>query len=192
MTVILNLSLGKPTVKPDRMEFYNFKEKGCQQTFKELTENKSDFINCFLNKKSFEEQIEQWKQLLWKCINQSFKKYRVRKRNIRITKAAQRINVRNMKKCKGENTESIDREIGNIISEEFILKFRKQFKRINENPENIDRIGMWKLIDEIKSANKQTPQTIKINHVGRKVSDMDQIKSLLLKEYTDRLRERPL
>ena len=68
----------------------------------------------------------------------------------------------------------------------------RNFKKISENPENVNIKEVWKLLKH-KFPKFQTPNPIaKRNYNGKLITDLEEIKSLLEKEYTDRLRVRPV
>ena len=67
----------------------------------------------------------------------------------------------------------------------------KNFKYFSENPEKIKMSKMWKMLNRIWPK-YNTEATAKRNHIGEIVSNPRALKSLLAKEYKERLRTRPV
>ena len=89
-----------------------------------------------------------------------------------------------------EQIEIINEEISNIEGAENRRKIIDNFKQFGENPENINMESMWKLLKKMWP--KQTSKsTAKRNHIGKIISGPKEIKTLLSKEYKERLRKRP-
>ena len=91
-----------------------------------------------------------------------------------------------------EDTSEIDVEISEIITMENWNKVIKHFKTFSENPGSVDKNGMWKEVKRICPRQSASLPTAKYNHAGVLVSGPQEIKNLLIKEYSDRLRVRPL
>ena len=65
---------GRP---PKREEIYNFRNKRCQNAFKEATDNNKDLLECFASNLPFEKQSKNWNKILKSMIFKSFKKVRI-------------------------------------------------------------------------------------------------------------------
>ena len=102
---------------------------------------------------------------------------------------------RRLQKNKCEICEQEIYSITAEISEEEALENRnkilKQFKNLSENPENINLSKMWKILKNICPKLKPILPSAKKNHKGKIISSKNDIKSLLKKEYKNRLRSRP-
>ena len=73
-TEYLDIHLNFESVKPDQVEFYNFKYKKSQVMFRELTTETNEFTKCFTVDGSLEVQIEDWRRVLNTHCRNSFKK----------------------------------------------------------------------------------------------------------------------
>ena len=85
----------------------------------------------------------------------------------------------------------IEHEISILEAQENRKKILENFKSYSDNPENINMGEMWKLLKKIwpKYISKSTA---KRNHVGKIISNPQEIKKLMSKEYKERLRKRPI
>ena len=77
----LNLEVVKD--KPERLELFNFKEKESQEKFRVLTSETSKFTECFSGKIPLEKEIDNWRKVLKSFCHQSFKKIRIKQKNIK-------------------------------------------------------------------------------------------------------------
>ena len=75
-TEILDLNIQFNKKKEERMELFNFKNQECQEVFHQLTETKSELLDCFQNDNEFKNQTTQWFKKLNGYFYQSFKKIR--------------------------------------------------------------------------------------------------------------------
>ena len=67
---------------------FNFKEEDSKVKFKKLTSETIDFTRCFEDGTHFLKQIELWQQVLKTYCSQSFKKIKIRKKNVEPLKTA--------------------------------------------------------------------------------------------------------
>ena len=77
-------------------------------------------------------------------------------------------------------------------AEENYLLVMKNFKRFSNNPENINIQEIWKILKSIGPKHGNTLPIAKKNHKGVLISNPEKIKTLLAKEYKQRLRSRPI
>ena len=85
----------------------------------------------------------------------------------------------------------LEEKISNIEAEDNRKQILRNFKHLSENPENIQMSNMWKQLKKIwPKFNSQS--TAKKNHKGDIISNPTALKSLLAKEYKERLRMRPM
>ena len=68
----------------------------------------------------------------------------------------------------------------------------EQYQNISKNPENVNLSQVWKKMDKLWPKCGNSLPTAKKNHAGRIISAPNELKSLLAKEYKERLRTRPL
>ena len=86
----------------------------------------------------------------------------------------------------------LEKQIADKEAEENRNKIIKNFKNLSENPENVNIKEVWKLMRKVFPKFKPPVPTAKRNFRGKLVTDLDEIKELLLQEYSHRLRKRPI
>ena len=87
--------------------------------------------------------------------------------------------------------EEINRKISDIEAEETRNQILKILKFLSENPEKIQMSKMWKLLKNIWPKHN-TQANAKRNHMGKIISNPKALKMLLMREYKERLRKRPV
>ena len=88
--------------------------------------------------------------------------------------------------------EEINTEISCLEADENRKILFENFQFFSDNPEKINMSNMWKLLKKLCPKNINAMPTAKKNHQGKIVSGPKEIKTLLAKEYKDRLRARPI
>ena len=78
--LILELALEFSAQKPERKEFYNFRNKVCQEAFKRETETNRQLLECFENELSVEMQSKIWLKTFNSIIFKCFRKVRMGKK----------------------------------------------------------------------------------------------------------------
>ena len=78
-TMVLYLNINYQMKKPDRKEFFNFKNKECQENFFQKTEELTKLSECFQNNNSLETKSNEWFRTLTGYFHQCFKKIRCKK-----------------------------------------------------------------------------------------------------------------
>ena len=145
-------------------------------------------------------QIKEWKTILEKFCQNSFRKIRIRKKKRKpINKnLSNLIDERNrlMTNCDDPETkikiDQISITIADEEAEENRAKIMENFKDLSEDPENINLQQMWKMCKRLWPKTGVTLPTAKRNHMGKIVTGPREIKIVLAKEYKDRLRSRPV
>jgi hypothetical protein len=84
------------------------------------------------------------------------------------------------------------KKIAELKATEIRSKIMNNFKIYSENPENMSLPKAWKLLKKISPKTNPTLPTAKRNHKGKLISGPKEIKTLLAKEYKNRLRSRPI
>ena len=200
MLLEMNLDLKFLPTKPTRNIVYNFKSEQGRQIFKELTTSTRDFTECFTSMQPLQIQSDKWKLTLKSYCDKAFPKVRVRTRKLKRSEADRLIEKRNKMKLKqvmanteGDNDDSlkhIEEEISEILAKEGRDK-AYQFKKFSAENGSTSVSDMWILKKRLWPKKNVTIQTGKINHQGKLVTSPEDIKSLLYKEYNERLRARP-
>ena len=88
--------------------------------------------------------------------------------------------------------EEITKKISQLEAEENRNKLVKHFKELGENPESVNMQQVWKTLKRLWPKAGSSLPVAKKNHKGKIVSAPKDIKSLLAREYKDRLRKRPM
>ena len=196
LTQYMDVNLKFSKEKPDRQEMLNFKDKEGQKTFKISTSKTDEFSNCFKTKLPLLKQVENWRNVLSFYCKKSFKKIRIRRKTkIFVNKSiAELIDKRNnlLQEGSEKDLEEIDRKIAELEATEIRSKIMNNFKIYSENPENVSLPKVWKLLKKISPKTNPTLPTAKRNHKGKLISGPKEIKTLLAKEYKNRLRSRPI
>ena len=194
----LNLKIVKE--KPKRVEIYNFKEREAQNKFKKLTSETDAFSKCFMTDVSLLEQVDKWRKTLDDSCKKSFRKIRMKKRNIKPLKecVSKLIDERNDLCSKPNDPEIQEKifEISHAIADEEARENRdiilKNFKEISEDPDKINLQQMWKMSKKLWPKNIIPLPTAKRNHMGKIVTGPRDVRNVLAKEYKNRLRSRPM
>ena len=196
-TQYLELEFEIEVSKPKRVEILDFKKKINQEKFREITSETTKFTKCFENMLPLHIQIQNWRQLLSSSCKEAFPKIRIRKKQkMKINKEVsdlirKRNRLKHMNNIEPKEFGLIDRQISEIEALENRNKILQNLKYYSDNPENINMSKMWKILKKIWP--KQTSnQVAKKNHKGKIVSASNELKSLLSKEYKERLRIRPI
>ena len=127
MVVKFNLEFSKK--KPPRNEYFNFKNKECQDRFFHNTNNTKEFNLCFENTENVKRQGKDWFKILQKCFHKSFKKVRfngkIKETEINKLFDVRRKLVQEIKKCKDdtknrleENLFLVESQISENVAEE--------------------------------------------------------------------------
>ena len=182
--------------KPKRIEIFNYKEEASKVKFKKLTSETTDFTLCFEDEKPLLEQIENWQNVLKSYCAQSFRKIRIRKKNIKPLKQplGRLIDERNHLTNQPDvpenkvKLEDLLKKIHEIEAEENRNKLVKNYKEFSENPENVNVQQMWKVLKRVWPKTASSLPVAKKNYKGKIISGPKDIKNLLAMEYKNRLR----
>ena len=198
LELFLNVKI-LPT-KPTRKVMYNFKNELGRQLFKNLTSETNQFTKCFDSVQPLQKQCDQWKITLDSYCKQAFPVIRLRQKKPTFSAADKLIKIRNVLKKKHEdgitNKEDevtlldLEINIADIIAKEEISK-AYSFKKFCAENGSVSVKEMWNLRKKIWPKNQESIPTGKLNHTGKLVTGPQEIKTLLHKEYKERLRPRP-
>ena len=197
-TQYMDLKIEYKSEKPERVEFYDYKNKEDQEKFKILTTETKDFTNCFDSNKPLDKQFDEWMNILRDVCQKSFKKIRIkRKKKTQHLKESIRklIDERNKLISEGGNEvkiKEVEEDIAEREAEENREILIKNFKPLADNPERINLKEMWKLNSKLWPKNSICLPVAKKNFKGKLLSSPKDIKNLLSLEYKNRLRSRPL
>ena len=128
---------------------------------------------------------------------QAFKKIRIQPLKIKPIKKelAKLIDERNsiLKVNKDQDIlEALEYKIADMEALENRNKLLELFNQFSDNPDDINLTKMWKLLKKISPKVGNEVPTAKKNHKGKLISGAKNLKILMLKEYSQRLRTRPV
>ena len=196
-TEYMDVDLKICTQKPKRKIMWNFKNRDAQEKFKKLTNKTNKLSECFQNQLPVLEQINQWRTVFDLNVKNAFKRIRITKNT--KTKALPRelsvlIDERNKltKDCNNlSEVHKIEEKISNIEAKMNYEKIEKNFGNFCQDPENVNIQEIWKKINKLWPKFAPILPAAKKDHEGKVVSNPKELKTLLAKEYKERLRTRP-
>ena len=100
----------------------------------------------------------------------------------KTSNASKLIDKKNLMKLNNVGVEEVEKQIFDIIAEEKRNTILKQFEHFSNNPDNLNKNGMWKVLKNISNPGESSMQSAKFDHSHNLVSDPQEIKSLLSKE----------
>ena len=149
------------------------------------------------NDQSLIKQVENWKSVFNSYCRKAFKKVRITKKKFISPvppEVYKLIDSRNklVNSDQKAEVEKLDLEISNIEAEINRNRIMDNFKRFSEDPLNVNLHQVWKTMNKLWPKVGTTKPTAKKNYKGRIISEPNEIKKLLSKEYKERLRDRPI
>ena len=200
MLIELKLNLNIVPTKPARTVLFNFKNIQGRKSFKQLTSETTEFTECFNSMQSLQLQCDKWKNTILSYCKKAFPKIRVRTSKLRLSAADKSIKERNILKKKQEDrTISAGEEVKLIYLEKYISQTVAEeeksksykFKQFCSQNGSVNISEMWKLKNKLWPRHTESSNTGKINHQGKLITGPEDIKKLLAKEFSERLRPRP-
>ena len=191
-----NINFKKP-----RSEFFNLKNKECQEVFSTVTDSSIKFQKCFQGDKSFPEKCKTFLKSVDDTLHQCFRKIRVGK-----TKESPEIQKlldekSNLQILIGTNINSLEEseakskitEIETLIS---ILCAKKNCEMVKQFTStlgngNFSQAGMWKLKNQLVPKEMDPPMA-KQDKRGNLITAPAALKNLYLETYVERLRPREI
>ena len=208
MIMEFNLQVCKKRV--EREEMFNLRNKACQESFKELTENNQELVECFRNGLSLETQSRKWKKVFDSILHKCFRKIRIvqnKKKGKDQTEDLLRERIKLKKDIKlhefdenlkiqiEERINDIENEVGDDIAKEHFDDMMEILKEIGGENDSLNGSGRQKLWSLLK---RKYPKITPAVPVGKKDSSGNLItnhcglKNLYLRTYIHRLRNRPM
>ena len=182
-TQYMDINLKIISEKPERVEFFNFKDEKSQQIFQKLTSETEDFTKCFQDNASLDVQVENWRKALNSHCKKAFKKIRIRKKALKpvnpiISKLIDQRNTLSKEENNKSKVKAIEEEIAIKEAEVNRDKIVKNFKKLSENPDNINMKHMWKMLKSLWPKQTGILPTAKRNHRGKIVTSSKEIKKM--------------
>ena len=204
-TLLLELSLLFNKSRPQREELFNFRNKECQNTFKEITTNSNKLSEVFENELPLQEQAKKWEKTLNSFFHKSFTKIRItdRPKEDRISLLIEKrnslkkeVNKLNKEGKDDENIENEHRETEKIIADESAESNRKlvmeNFEALSSTDGTVNTNGMWKLKKKVFPKHVNPLPVCKKKFQGQIISNPEELKTLYMETYKHRLRQRPI
>ena len=208
--LIFELRLEYSAQKPERREYFNFRNKVCQGEFKKETEINSQLLECFENELSVEMQCKKWLKTFNSIVYKCFRKIRVgtnkkkvfsnkntllRERMDKIKESKTKNITEDLKKQIEVRTQEIENEIGSKVVQEYHEEIIETINNLGGDETSIDGSGRQKLWKILKRKFPKTKSNIPMGKKDRKgnvISNHLGLKELYLKTYKHRLRNRPV
>ena len=129
------------------MEYFNVRNKKCQEVFHEFTSKEGRFTSAFSScEESIDVQFKSWKRILNKSIHACFRKIRLRDSR-KETDIEQLMNVkrnilkkRNISREEEEKVENIDKQITREIADKELEKLVRVTGELDEET----NVSIWK------------------------------------------------
>ena len=194
--VILEMDLTVPIKKPPRKVHFNFRYEEGQKQFYKMTQNLGALSKCFKSEsQTFQTKVRKWDKCLKSYFHQTFQKVRPKKRKFSEDGVGEMIERR--KKMKNDNAnieeiEALELEIASNIENKHFEKVNEHLGHISGENGKVNTHGVWKTKNKIFPKQKPTiPLAIK-DKSGNLITGTDNIKSLILQMFVERLRKRPM
>ena len=188
-TEILYMNLDYYVKKPDRKEYFNFRNVSCQEKFLQITNETSKLSDCFLKDGKFPQQAEKWFKTLNGIFHQSFRKIRHNPKK-KITdvsvKLEERRNLIHKLKVAKENEkeelnlklDEIEKQVAEKVAEKNRNKVVKNFKFLANQEGNLNTNNMWSQKRKVFPKIKESLPFAKKDWDGKLVSSLKQLKEL--------------
>ena len=197
---VLELNLQFSSLKSERIEIFQFKNRDSQVIFKELTTNTTDFSSCFENNFSLEDQANNWKNVLNDYFHKAFKKVRVTSKN-KVKKSVVNDLLERRRKLKSkqvvserdeEEIELIEEKIAEKCQEGNRRKVMENFGEMDGVDGNLVHQGIWKTKKKLFPKTKPSLPVAKKNLKGQLITNPEELKTLYLDTLKYHLRHRPV
>ena len=207
-TLFLELNITWNTLFNDvegRIEIFNFRNSECFNTFKEITENCQELLECFdeLDNTNLNEAASKWLKVLNNIIQKCFTKIRVNRerknkdldklfsdREKEKERIAENINTGN-----GDNVDELRisvEEISEKISDICAAKNRdivKEHVGINDDAfEGFSQLKAWEMKKRLCPKNTLDPPAAKKDKHGTLVTEKEALENLYIETYVERLK----
>ena len=172
-TLIMYANIHYYLKKPDRVEFYNFKNAECQEIFHQMTNETRKLSQCFLEAGNIEKQAGNWFKVLKGICHQSFRKIRhttkKKETEISLLLEKRRTCIQKLKMSEENEKDQIQSELLNLeeqvselVAEENRNKVMENFKSLSNQDGNLNNNNMWNIKRKVFPKNKESLPFAKI------------------------------
>ena len=189
----------KPKKKTKKIEYYNLRNRYCQNKFKDITQNQNIFMNCLMkvDSEDVDKIYDKFLSTFWKVVRMAgFKKIRysnsknnekinLYKKWLELKKIVESDNPDPVKVIEYEKTE----DLLSVSSNQNFNKVCNAFKKVDfTNPSGISSNTFWKLKKKLVPGFTDSPSSLEVD--GIVYTKSDDIKKALLKAYKERFENR--
>ena len=202
-TVVMNVDLQFNVKKPERIEYFNFKNKECQEKFYRETESSNDLYKTLERGGAVCQSAEMWFSNLKSKFHKCFKKIRLTSKP-KMSEISKLLDQRRtiLASCKSASLENrekleesrkrIEEVICNLTSEQNRDKVVNNFSKLDGGDGSVNTNGVWNLKKKCFPNTKGSLPIAKKDCNGTLITGGEQLKELYLKTFIHRLRSRPI
>ena len=207
-TMFADFDIIVPKRKPERIELFNLRNKVCQDKFTKETQDNTQLIKCFENELPLEIQSKNWLEVFNTILQKCFRKIRVDrnskkkdmkddliKERVELINKSRLINNEDMKVEIEKRIKEIEEKVGDEIADSYHKEIVDTINSLGGDKQNLDGSGrkeLWKLLKRKVPKNAAVVPVGKKDMSGKLVTNYEGLKSLYLKTYIHRLRNRPI
>ena len=200
-TLILELNIQFTKIKPDNIEFFNFKSESCQNKFKILSDNETNLVKCLNSELTLNTKANVWQKTLESVFHKSFTKIKVKnsKKKSNSTEAKlleeRKILLRHMARNPNDETATRISEIEDNLSQtnfEYATAHMKdQLNLAFRNDSTNGTKSAWTIYRKLRPRHKPVIPVGKKDMLGNIITNHTSLKKLYLETFVWRLRQRP-
>ena len=195
------MNLEFTSIKPQRVEYFNFRSEDCLNNFKTITDT-TKLSKCFNNNLQVSEQVKMWQKTLENIFHKSFKKRRIvssnKKTDPKCSKLLEERRLLIRKLAKNQSPEislrlsQIEEEIGHDNIKKYASFMKGHLTDIRKFGSTEKINGCWSLIRKICPKNMTPVPVGKYHNCGNLITDPNGLKKLYLETFLWQLRNRPI
>ena len=182
------------SIKKERIEMFNLKNKECQEMFKDITSNTNILSSIFENDKDLNSCTKKFLKRLNGCIQECFRKVRITdKTNAEIESLFQkRRTLRNKADDKSKDElKNVEEELANRCAKDNLAKIAEEIAGIECDNGGTNSGKLWQLRKKLCPKSRDPPTAMLDDH-GNLVTSPSVIENLALETYKKRLQNRPM
>jgi hypothetical protein len=153
--------------KPDRVEFYNFKNAECQASFHQITNVTRKLSECFEKAGNIDKQAGNWFKVFKGICHQSFRKIRhtSKKEETKISLLLDKRRAYIQKLKMSEENEkdhiqsellNLDEHVSELVAEKNRNKVVENIKILSKQDGNLNNNNMWNVKRKVFPKNKES------------------------------------